>query len=1285
MPGGRSFFISLVLLALHGISGSRFLAGAETEGPGRVVINEIYYRPGPFLDRTFEFIELFNPGEGAVDLAGWRIEGAASFRFDSSLVLGPGDFVVVCRNRERFRMLFPEAGGKTTGDFEDELDDEGGTLELRDGRDRLMDFVEYRRGGPWPEEADGRGASLQRLCPTASAFMSSDWIAEEPTPGAATPGKSCPPPAYRPPEVVINELNYHPAGAADPEEEFIELYNRSASAVDMTGWGIGGGVRFVFPEGFVLLPDSYVVVGNDAEACRSALGAPNVAGSYEGHLSNRGELVALYDAAGRLKDAVFYGTGGLWPAAPDGEGFSLERIDPDSPAEDPANWASCRTEGVEEFARAEAEGDSLIPGRRFLTLSLEGVGECLIDDVVLEDITDPENTVTVVSEDFNQSARSWIVTSDTPFRYSGWVSEGGTDGSGAFRLVSIRSCHGRCSVEEKVRFRTPPLSGSARYRLSFKFRHVRGSVRVEASIDDRLTARSAPHGVHTAGRVNSVRASSLLPLVVGTGRFPREPGSGDQPLVTVKVRSASPVARVVVRRVGEGSENEKYELYDDGAHEDGLRGDGLWGVRLPALPDDTLFLFTVKVKTKSGIEAVYPRPHDPTPAFGYYVSDDRTESNLDVYKIILPSLSDTRPSRVNSFLSCENYRRGHFVFRGDVYPEVGVRFRGFTGCYLYKRHFKVRFNADRPFGRVRKMNLNSLWTDKALIREHLAWEFLHDIGSVWCETRFVRLDLNGEYYGLYEYFEHPDSRFLERNGLDPEGDLFKALMGPHGAGDCEFTPGFFNYSSPAQYGRYWERETNQDDDFRVLAEFVDELHASEGSREFFVENMDPESLILFQIGQVALHNFDSAAKNFFLYRDPESGRWSYLPWDLDLSFGKYFTFDAVGPGRPVGTLNDLMSCPDPNLAVDPWYAGYVTRCGFPVNWLVHYFFMGKDRYWRRAYLVRFWDVLQEKFRRDRFEPRIDFLCEHLEAEQSRDIEKWNRYPSNTEPPTPSDMESNVRILKSQITCHRQSLLKYFNSQIRNHARLRITEIAPLAGRAPGGGALEFVELYNPDDRTIDIGGWYIDELGFRFPEGTVVGPFGVVVVAADPTAFREAYGFVPFGPYEGRLGEKGGRLRVYDAGSENDYPAVVDFLPYRSGNGWPEFWRGYSLELAGATEEFVDNDRGELWRRSAQPGGTPGRVGTPFRRGDVNQNGGVEIADAIATLGYVFAGSREPGCLDSVDVNADGRINVADAVYLLGYIFAGGAPPSEPFGECGFPPPGSESLGCREFTPCVPR
>jgi hypothetical protein len=64
---------------------------------------------------------------------------------------------------------------------------------------------------------------------------------------------------------------------------------------------------------------------------------------------------------------------------------------------------------------------------------------------------------------------------------------------------------------------------------------------------------------------------------------------------------------------------------------------------------------------------------------------------------------------------------------------------------------------------------------------------------------------------------------------------------------------------------------------------------------------------------------------------------------------------------------------------------------------------------------------------------------------------------------------------------------------------------------------------------------------------------------------------------------------------------------------------------------------------------------TPGTNGDANGVGGVNSADVLYLINFIFAGGPAP--LGPVDVNGDGSVNSADVLYLINYIFAGGPPP----------------------------
>ena len=90
----------------------------------------------------------------------------------------------------------------------------------------------------------------------------------------------------------------------------------------------------------------------------------------------------------------------------------------------------------------------------------------------------------------------------------------------------------------------------------------------------------------------------------------------------------------------------------------------------------------------------------------------------------------------------------------------------------------------------------------------------------------------------------------------------------------------------------------------------------------------------------------------------------------------------------------------------------------------------------------------------------------------------------------------------------------------------------------------------------------------------------------------------------------------------------------------------------------------------------------PFIRGDVDPNGSIDLADAIATLAHLFVpGTSAHPCPDTLDSNDDAELDVGDVVFLLAALFVPGAAPLPEPTSCGVDPT-PDVLNCPEFTVC---
>ncbi len=61
--------------------------------------------------------------------------------------------------------------------------------------------------------------------------------------------------------------------------------------------------------------------------------------------------------------------------------------------------------------------------------------------------------------------------------------------------------------------------------------------------------------------------------------------------------------------------------------------------------------------------------------------------------------------------------------------------------------------------------------------------------------------------------------------------------------------------------------------------------------------------------------------------------------------------------------------------------------------------------------------------------------------------------------------------------------------------------------------------------------------------------------------------------------------------------------------------------------------------------------------GDFNNDGSIDISDAVAGLHYIFSGGPPPQPREAMDANCDGNNDISDVTYLIGFIFSHGPAP----------------------------
>jgi hypothetical protein len=161
-----------------------------------------------------------------------------------------------------------------------------------------------------------------------------DWINAQIGPSTMCSDVATPP-------LVISKINYHPNSeefGEISEQEFIEITNTGATAVDLTGIYFGGtGFVYQFPSNSALSGGDSLQLANDNNTFEAKYGRPAF-GEFTRSLSNNSERLLLLDGFGNVIDEVTYADDTPWPEEADGGGYFLQVIDLIANNDDPTNW-----------------------------------------------------------------------------------------------------------------------------------------------------------------------------------------------------------------------------------------------------------------------------------------------------------------------------------------------------------------------------------------------------------------------------------------------------------------------------------------------------------------------------------------------------------------------------------------------------------------------------------------------------------------------------------------------------------------------------------------------------------------------------------------------------------------------------------------------------------------------------------------------------------------------------------------------------------------------------------
>lgn len=852
-----------------------------------VMFNEILAHTDP---PQTDFVELYNHGTNTVDLSGCVLtDDPATNRFTlpaGTQIPGRGHL----------------AWDATQLGFA--LSSAGEAVYLL-GADRLR-VIDAIRFGP-----QANGVSLGRT-PDGSPTLSP---LREPTPAAVNSPRRLPP-------VVINELMFNPPGGSD--DEFIELHNPGAQAVDLGGWRLESGVAFDFPAGTSLPAGGYLVVAQQADRLRTnytQLNAANCLGDYSGSLANGGEKVTLTmpdpvvtiasdgtrttNVLHVVVNEVTYGEGGRWGRWADGGGSSLELTDPRADNRLAANWADSDESAKAPWTEIETTGtlDHGVGTVDQLQMFLQDTGACLLDDV---EVRGPTTANLVANGTFATDATGW--TAQGTQDQSAW--DGSTQ---SFRLEAVgRGDTGANRVRTALAGGlNPGATGTIRARA----RWLRGTpnllLRLRGNYLEAIGRLTVPANLGTPGARNSQAVANAGPVVTDLATAPVLPSAGTPVTVTVRVDDPDGIAGVELRyRVDPATQLLAIGMTDDGSGADAVAKDGIYSARLPGQAAGKLVAYHVVARDAASPPASGTYP-DWAPAREALVrfGEARPPGRLGTYRLWLTQATFdrwTQRSRLdNSPLEVT------FVYNDQrVVHGVGATYAGsphispgYTTPAGNLCGYVLTFPDDDRFLGANDVVLDWPGRDGTAQQEPFSYWMARQLGIPFNHRRHIRLHVNGvtetQRGSIYEDAQQVNSDLIA--SWLPEatdGDLFKIeqwfeyndSVGLTQVG----TPRLENYTTTdgakklARYRWSWLKRAAGDavNDYRRLFTLADAANATDP--QTYARQMDAfvdldEWMRIFATENI-IANFDSyghdIGKNMYAYKPP-GGKWLLFMWDID--------------------------------------------------------------------------------------------------------------------------------------------------------------------------------------------------------------------------------------------------------------------------------------------------------------------------------------------------------------------------------------------------------------------
>lgn len=443
--------------------------------------------------------------------------------------------------------------------------------------------------------------------------------------------------------------------------------------------------------------------------------------------------------------------------------------------------------------------------------------------------------------------------------------------------------------------------------------------------------------------------------------------------------------------------------------------------------------------------------------------------------------------------------------------------------------------------------LNSFAFDPSFMRDFLSYNLSRQIGDYASRAVYCEVIINDEYVGLYALQEKLKSNTERINILkisssdvslpNVTGGYITKADKTTGGDPVAWTMPSYIGSSDFIHELPKPASVTQEQNTYIQNEFFKLQSSSHSGNSDFITGypsvIDVPSFVDFMLLNELVSNVDAYQYSTYFHKD-RGGKLRAGPiWDFNLTYG-----------------NDLLDWGLDRSKTNVWQFSNGDNEG--AKFWTDLFAESKFK----CYLSKRWNELVQtgkSFNYSSLEQSIDDAANYITEAKNRDNIKWGALRNFA-----TEVASIKTYLSTRISWMTTNLGSFSACSVIEIPSLVINKInynPTISDGFPVSDDLEFIEIVNTGNTTVNLTGVYLRELGvsYQFPANSSVLAGASIFLSSNSTTFKNKYGITAFGQFTRNLSNKSQKIVLADGfGNTIDSVEYLDASPWATeadGNG----------------------------------------------------------------------------------------------------------------------------------------